>query len=78
MQSLILLIPVALLLIGIAIAALLWAISNGQFEDLDRAAHDILFDDSPPASDASEPTTLPLQTPDNAPPQKSDETEPGA
>ena len=50
MDSLTLLIPIALLFTAIAIVALFWAIRSGQFEDLDRAARDILFDDDPPAA----------------------------
>lgn len=45
------LIPVALLLGGIGLAAFLWALKSGQFDDLDGAAHRILFeddDDQPP------------------------------
>lgn len=39
------LIPVALLLGGIGLAAFLWALKSGQFDDLDGAAHRILFED---------------------------------
>lgn len=39
------LIPVALLLGGIGLVAFLWALKSGQFDDLDGAAHRILFDD---------------------------------
>lgn len=39
------LIPVALILGGIGLAAFLWALKSGQFEDLDGAAHRILFED---------------------------------
>lgn len=44
------LIPVALILGGIGLVAFLWALKSGQFDDLDGAAHRILFedDDSPP------------------------------
>ena len=38
------LIPVALMLGGIGLAAFLWALKSGQFEDLDGAANRILFD----------------------------------
>ncbi len=34
------------LLVGlVALAVLLWAIANGQYEDLDGAAHRVLLDD---------------------------------
>lgn len=39
------LIPLALLLLISAIAAFLWAARSGQFEDLEREAHRILFDE---------------------------------
>ncbi len=42
------LIPLGLLLLAIAIWAFFWAVNNDQFEDLDRAAHSILFDDDLP------------------------------
>ncbi|OED40816.1 cytochrome oxidase maturation protein, cbb3-type [Endozoicomonas sp. (ex Bugula neritina AB1)] len=45
MESLILLIPIALLLIGIAIKVFFWAVDDGQFDDLEGPAHSILFDD---------------------------------
>ena len=38
MSIALLLIPLALLLLGGAIAAFFWAVDNGQFEDLDEAA----------------------------------------
>jgi cbb3-type cytochrome oxidase maturation protein len=43
------LIPVALLLGLFGLLAFLWALKSGQFEDLDGAAHRILFDDDIPA-----------------------------
>jgi len=42
------LIPIALLLGLIGLAAFLWALKSGQFEDLDGAANRILFDDDKP------------------------------
>jgi cbb3-type cytochrome oxidase maturation protein len=45
MEGLIYLIPVALLLGLIGLAAFMWALKSGQFEDLDGAAERILFDD---------------------------------
>jgi cbb3-type cytochrome oxidase maturation protein len=43
--SLYLLIPIALVFCVIAIKLLLWAINNGQYEDLDKEAWRILADD---------------------------------
>ena len=45
MSSLVFLIPLALLLGGAALAAFLWSLRSGQYEDLDGAAERILFDD---------------------------------
>ncbi len=45
MTVLLYLIPVALLLGGLGLAAFLWAMRSGQFDDLDGAAERILFDD---------------------------------
>ena len=42
------LIPAALLLGGLGLAAFLWALRSGQYEDLDGAASRILFDDEGP------------------------------
>ncbi|WP_337998166.1 cbb3-type cytochrome oxidase assembly protein CcoS [Oleispirillum naphthae] len=48
MTSLLLLIPLALFLGGCGLAAFLWALRSGQFDDLEGAAHRILFDDDEP------------------------------
>ncbi len=45
MSGLLYLIPIALFLGLLGLAAFLWALRSGQFEDLDGAAHRILFDD---------------------------------
>jgi cbb3-type cytochrome oxidase maturation protein len=47
MDSLILLVPVALLLGFLGLLAFLWNLRAGQNEDLDGAASRILFDDIP-------------------------------
>ena len=39
------LIPAALFLGLMGLVAFLWALKSGQFDDLDGAAHRILFDD---------------------------------
>jgi len=51
-DSLYLLIPIALLFCAIAIKLLLWAIDSGQYDDLDKEAWKILADDEPPTGDA--------------------------
>ena len=45
MSVLIYLIPAALFLGLLGLAGFLWALKNGQFDDLDGAAHRILLDD---------------------------------
>ena len=46
--SLLILIPVALLLLGLAIWAFVWAVDHEQFDDLDEQAERILFEEDPP------------------------------
>lgn len=45
MNILLLLIPLALMLLGVAVYAFWWAVERGQFDDLDTPAIDILRDD---------------------------------
>jgi len=45
------LIPVALLLGLAGLAAFIWSIKTGQFDDPDGAAHRILIDEDTPLSD---------------------------
>lgn len=45
MEIIYLLIALALVLVALIIAALLWAIRSGQFDDLEGPAHRILMDD---------------------------------
>lgn len=56
MEILYLLIPLSVLLVAVIVAAFLWAIRAGQFDDLEGPAHRILLDDDeqpgPPRSDA--------------------------
>jgi cbb3-type cytochrome oxidase maturation protein len=40
-----LLIPLGLLLLGLAIAAFFWATKSGQFDDLDSPAWSVIMDD---------------------------------
>ena len=54
MNILFVLIPLGLALLGIAIWGFIWAVNNDQFEDLDQAAHSILFDDDAAASEAGD------------------------
>ena len=45
MNNLLVLIPVALFLGGIALAAFLWSLKSGQYDDLDGASERLLNDD---------------------------------
>jgi cbb3-type cytochrome oxidase maturation protein len=47
-DSLYILIPIALVFCALAIKLLLWAIDSGQYDDLDKEAHRILLDDDAP------------------------------
>lgn len=45
MDIIYLLIPLSLVLVVIIVAAILWAVKSGQFDDLEGPAHRILMDD---------------------------------
>ncbi len=47
MTMLLLLVPVTLLLVGVAAWAFFWAANGGQFDDLDAPALTPLLDDEP-------------------------------
>jgi cbb3-type cytochrome oxidase maturation protein len=49
MTILLVLIPISLLLVGIAVAMFAWAVRSGQFEDIEAAPLDMLGEDAPPA-----------------------------
>ena len=52
MSILYVLIPLALLLLGLAVWAFFWAVGSGQFDDLDTpAVRVVMDDDSKPAKD---------------------------
>jgi len=56
MNMLYVLIPLAVMLLGIAVWALLWAIKNGQFDDLESHGWSVVLDDDqkPPPLDEDE------------------------
>ena len=60
MNILYLLIPLALVLLGIAIWAFMWAVRSGQFEDLEGPAHRILMDDDDPLVPKQPPRVEPV------------------
>jgi cbb3-type cytochrome oxidase maturation protein len=48
MTILYLLIPITVVLMGVAIAFFLWTVRTGQYDDLEGPAHRILMDDDDP------------------------------
>ncbi|MDX1344747.1 MAG: cbb3-type cytochrome oxidase assembly protein CcoS [Sedimenticolaceae bacterium] len=48
MSILYLLIPLAVILMVVAVAFFMWTIKSGQYEDLEGPAHRILMDDDDP------------------------------
>jgi cbb3-type cytochrome oxidase maturation protein len=63
MNSLLVLVPISLVLLGIAIAAFVWAVRRGQFDDLDTPPLDILCDQDKPAPPQRQP---PVEDDDDA------------
>ncbi|MBL4608789.1 MAG: cbb3-type cytochrome oxidase assembly protein CcoS [Pseudomonadales bacterium] len=45
METLFILIPLGLILLGFAFWAFIWAVNKNQFDDLESPAQDIIFDD---------------------------------
>ena len=64
MNILLMLLPISLLLLGLAIAAFAWAVRKGQFDALDTPALDIL-DDAPPRP-SMPATPIPRESDDGA------------
>lgn len=66
MASLYILIPIALIFCVIVIRLLLWAIDNGQYDDLDKEAWRILAEEKKPEQpQAPGPTPTPEQGQEN-------------
>lgn len=65
MESLYVLIPIALLFVAIAIGVFFFAVKSDQFEDLERQGMNILLDDQP----------QPSSTPPKATPTKESNTD---
>lgn len=58
MSMLYILIPLAVVLLALAVWALLWAIKNGQFDDLETHGWSVVLDDDqkpPPEIDKPDP-----------------------
>lgn len=48
MESIYILIPIAMLFVIIGVALFIWSVKTNQFDDLEREAFNILFDDEIP------------------------------
>ncbi len=59
MESVYLLVPLSIILLGAAVWAFFWAVNKGQFEDLEETARIALEDDPPPVSPAPHPDPSP-------------------
>jgi cbb3-type cytochrome oxidase maturation protein len=61
MDALYVMIPIAIVIVALAIRLLFWAVDSGQYDDMDGPAHSILFDDDDPGhragvQEAQQPT----------------------
>lgn len=72
MKILYLLIPIGFAVMGVALWAIIWAVKNGQFDDMEGPAHRILMDDDDPmvpgynkSSENDEPTQSDLKNKSN-------------
>ncbi len=63
MAALYILIPVAVVLVALAIWVFFWAVDSGQFDDLDGPAHSILFDDDEPQRLAEDKQPVKIEEP---------------
>lgn len=54
MDVIVYLIPIALFLGLLGLGAFLWSLKSGQFDDLDGAAHRVLFDDEDESRETAE------------------------
>lgn len=57
MRILLLMIPISVVLLGVAVWAFAWAVRRGQFDDLDTPPLDILVDDDAPLARPGEHDT---------------------
>ena len=55
MNTILLLIPISMVLLGVGIWAFFWAVNHAQFDDLDTPSLTPLSEDRPAAPDAEEP-----------------------
>jgi len=55
MEVIYIVLPLAIVLAGVALAAFLWAVRKGQYDDLDTPPYRALFDDNESGSKALKP-----------------------
>ncbi|RUO79378.1 cbb3-type cytochrome oxidase assembly protein CcoS [Pseudidiomarina taiwanensis] len=55
MESLYILIPIAIVFVILAVVIFFWAVRTEQFEDLERKGMDVLLDDDDPKPSAPQP-----------------------
>lgn len=80
METIFVLLPLAVLIAGIALALFVWAARSGQFDDLETPAVRMLFDDEPaptaprpaPGAPADPPTPNPPETTSDAPTRRTE------
>ncbi|WP_411360357.1 cbb3-type cytochrome oxidase assembly protein CcoS [Pseudidiomarina sp. YC-516-91] len=71
MESLYLLIPIAIVFVIIAVVVFFWAVRSDQFEDLERQGMNVLLDDDDPK--AKHPNQSPTKPTKPTQPTKDDE-----
>ena len=59
MTALAWLVPLALLMGGVGLAAFLWSLKSGQYEDMEGAAYRALEDEPPVTASAADPRKSP-------------------
>ena len=57
MEIIYLLIPIALVLVGLIVWALMWAIQSGQFDDMEGPGHQILMEEDTVVDEAEHATS---------------------
>lgn len=78
MKIVLLLIPLTLMLVSLGILLFVWAVRNGQYDDLEGPAHRILYDDDQDMipdearQDNEDPTTGAGPPPSDRPPGSAD------
>lgn len=72
MESLYLLIPIAIAIVAVAVGIFFWAVKSGQFDDLDTEAKRILFDNESVKKSKPASPTQPVNQSDVPPDSSAD------